>query len=69
MKNKDYSIDEDFLELYKDIFAQFDKEIINEPFIEHKLNNPPSYYPSHGIWFNDEDVSIRKRVNLSAEEE
>ena len=42
---------------------------MNEPLIEYTLNNPPSYYPTHGIWFNDEDVSIRRRMTLTSEEE
>lgn len=46
-----------------------DEDIVNEPPVEYTLDKPPSYYPAHGIWFNDEDVSIRKTTKLSVADE
>lgn len=45
IKNKNYKIDEELLDLYKDLFTKFDDDIVNEPHIEYSMDNPPSYYP------------------------
>ena len=57
LNNRNYEIDEDFLELYSDIFDKYDEEIVAAPFVEYSEDNLPPYYPENGIWFNKEDVA------------
>ena len=67
--NRDYGIDEEYLELDADIFEKYDEEILTQPFTEYSGSNLPSYYPENGIWFNQEEVSsVVKEPEMTEEE-
>ena len=46
-----------------------DEDVLNEAPVHYSQDRPPSYYPAHGIWFNDEDVSIKQPISAEDEEE
>lgn len=51
--SRNFKVDEDFIELFSDIYDKYDDEIVNAPFIEYTADNPPHYYPLNGSWFGD----------------
>lgn len=59
IRQRNYKIDDEFLELYQDLFDQYDDAIVTaKPFVEYTHDNPPDWYPDHDIWFNNTDVNV-----------
>ena len=59
IRSANYKIDEEFLDLYQEVFDRFDEQIVTaQPFTEYTVDNPPDWYPEHGIWFNQSDVVL-----------
>ena len=50
---RDFKVDEDFMELFSDIYEKYDEEIVGAPFIEYNEVTPPPYYPLNGSWFGE----------------
>ena len=50
---RDFKVDEDFMELFSDIYEKYDEEIVGAPFIEYNEATPPPYYPLNGSWFGE----------------
>ncbi len=47
---KNFKVDEEFLKLFQEIYNQYDEDIVTAPYQEYTEQNPPPYFPKHGVW-------------------
>lgn len=53
---RNFDIDEEFLDLYADLFTALDCEIVSAPLVEYTKDNLPSYFPDNDVWFDQAEV-------------
>ena len=51
--SRNFKVDEDFMELFSDIYEKYEEEIVGALFIEYYEATPPPYYPRNRSSFGE----------------